>query len=198
MKKILFATKNKGKAYELKQILNTTNIELLLLSDFPEIEDIPETGSTFLENARIKAKAVHDLFGLPVFADDSGLAVDAINGAPGIYSARYAGESGTDRDNIDLLLKNLSAYPEPWSARFVCAAIYLDGETEYSAIGEMPGRVINELRGLNGFGYDPIFVPEGGMKTTAELTDAEKNAMSHRGIAFRKLCGILKERNLLS
>jgi XTP/dITP diphosphohydrolase len=198
MKKILFATKNKGKAYELKQILNSTDIELLLLSDFPEIDDIPETGSTFLENARIKAKAVHDLFGIPVFADDSGLAVDALQGAPGIFSARYAGENATDKDNIDLLLKNLSTYPEPWSARFVCAAIYLEGETECSAIGEMPGRVITERRGLNGFGYDPIFIPDGGIKTTAELTDAEKNAISHRGVAFRKLCAVLREQNLLS
>jgi XTP/dITP diphosphohydrolase len=196
-KQILFATKNKGKAYELSQILDSANVQLLLLSDFPEIPDIPETGSTFEENARIKAHAVFAHFGLPVFADDSGLSVDALHGAPGIFSSRFAGECATDQENIDKLMDSLRSVLPPYPARFICAALYFDGNIEVSTLGEMRGHIINEKRGKNGFGYDPIFVPEGYDKTTAELSDQQKNMISHRGIAFRGLCSLLRERALL-
>ena len=154
------------------------------LNDLIEIE---ETGSTFEENALIKAKQVFERFKLPTIADDSGLVVDQLNGAPGIYSSRYAGEDGNDSANNEKLLRELKSYPHPHIAKFVCAAVHYDGEETITSEGEIKGRIIDEERGTNGFGYDPLFVPENYNKTSAELDPGIKNKISHRYHAFIKL-----------
>lgn len=184
---ILFASKNKGKIHEVQNLFATLPITIIGLPDLPPIPDIEETGSTFLENARIKATAVGMLTGLPVISDDSGLAVEQLGGAPGIYSARYAGLDATDSQNNVKLLNDLAAFPKPHRAKYVCAAFYLNGSTELHAIGEVHG-VINEIpRGSGGFGYDPYFIPDGYNQTMAELPLSTKNAISHRGKAFQEL-----------
>jgi XTP/dITP diphosphohydrolase len=185
--RIIFASRNEGKLREVKEILSLPEISIIGLNDLPAFPDILENGATFLANAEIKAREVHQRFGGAVIADDSGLSVDVLNGAPGIYSARYAGDDARDIDNINKLLKDLSEYPKPSPAKFICAAVYFDGNEMISAIGEFPGHIIDTSRGSNGFGYDPIFVPLGYKQTLAELGDEIKNKISHRSIAFRKL-----------
>ncbi len=187
MKKIIFATKNKGKVREVEDILKELHVKIISLADINESIDIEETGSTFEENAKIKAKQVYDKFKIPTIADDSGLVVEQLNGAPGIYSARYAGEDGNDAANNKKLLKELEKFPEPHLAKFVCAAVYYEGKEFHTATGEMKGRIIHEERGTNGFGYDPLFIPEGYDVTSAELPPEVKNSISHRHKAFVKL-----------
>ena len=187
MRKIIFATKNKGKAGEVNHIFNDPDINIISLADIGDPIEIEETGSTFEENALIKAKQVFERFKLPTIADDSGLVVDQLNGAPGIYSSRYAGEDGNDSANNEKLLKELKDYPHPHMAKFVCAAVYYDGEETITSEGEIKGRIIDEERGTNGFGYDPLFVPENYNKTSAELDPGVKNRISHRYHAFIKL-----------
>ncbi|UCH64668.1 MAG: RdgB/HAM1 family non-canonical purine NTP pyrophosphatase [Ignavibacterium sp.] len=187
MKKIIFATKNKGKADEVKHIFNDLNVQIISLSDINESIEIKETGGTFEENALIKAKQVFDRFKLPTIADDSGLIVEQLNSAPGIYSSRYAGEEGNDAANNEKLLRELKNYPHPHIAKFVCAAVYYDGKETFTADGEIKGRIIDKERGTNGFGYDPLFVPENYEKTSAELEPEIKNKISHRYHAFVKL-----------
>lgn len=161
MKKIIFATKNKGKVKEVEDILKDLNVQILSLADINESVNIEETGTTFEENAMIKAKKVYEKFRIPVIADDSGLVVEQLNGAPGIYSSRYAGEDGNDEANNRKLLKELKKYPKPHLAKFVCSAVFYDGNEFHTATGEMKGRIIEEQRGTNGFGYDPLFIPDG-------------------------------------
>lgn len=187
MKKVIFASKNKGKVKEVRHILSELKIQIVSLLDFNESIDIKETGTTFEENAFIKAKEVYDKLKIPTIADDSGLVVEQLNGEPGVYSSRYAGEKCDDQANNKKLLGELKKYPEPHPAKFVCAAIYYNGEKKIVSFGEIKGRIIGEERGKNGFGYDPLFVPDGYSFTSAELDPSEKNSISHRFKAFNAL-----------
>lgn len=191
--KIIFATKNSGKLREVIHILGEKYFELLSLNDFNNVEEIVEDGNTFEENAIKKAKYVYEKFGLPVLADDSGLVVEQLNGEPGIYSARYAGENATDEENNLKLIEKVKDLPEPHRAKFVCAAVYYDGNIILNALGEVIGRLLLEPRGKNGFGYDPLFLPDGYDQTTAELSIDEKNKISHRSKAFRSLFKLINE-----
>ena len=187
MTRVLLATKNLGKVAELQRIL--VGFELEGASYDPG----PETGASFVENALAKAREGVAHTGLPTVADDSGLAVDALNGMPGIFSARWAGAHGDDAANLALVLGQLADVPdERRGAAFVCAAAYAlpDGRSEV-VLGELRGTLVREPRGTNGFGYDPIFVPDGLSVTSAELSPDDKDAISHRGQAFRALAPLL-------
>ncbi|NUT38985.1 MAG: RdgB/HAM1 family non-canonical purine NTP pyrophosphatase [Thermoactinospora sp.] len=190
--RIVLATRNAGKIAELRRILD---FDIVGLEAFPEIGDVKETGLTFAANALLKAHAVAQQSGLPAVADDSGLCVDALNGMPGIFSARWSGRHGDDQANLDLLLAQISDVPaEHRGGAFVCAAaLALPDGQERVVEGVLRGTVISGPRGTGGFGYDPIFVPEGSERTTAELTAAEKDAISHRGLAFRALVPVVRE-----
>jgi XTP/dITP diphosphohydrolase len=187
--KLVLATRNQGKIAELRRILD--GIDVVGLEEFPDAPDVPETELTFLGNALLKARAIAAHTRLPAVADDSGLCVDALNGMPGVFSARWSGRHGDDEANLDLLLGQLSEVaPEHRGARFVCvAAIAWPSGEEDAVEGRLEGSVIDARRGTNGFGYDPIFVPEGGSRTTAEMPPADKDAISHRGKAFKALAG---------
>jgi XTP/dITP diphosphohydrolase len=189
--RLVLATANPHKIVELSRILaaSSTPVELVGLDEFPGAPDVAETGATFVANARLKAVAVADFTGLPSVADDSGLCVDALNGMPGVLSARWAGRHGDDGANLRLLLDQLADVPdERRGAQFVCAAVLvLPSGAEDVSEGMVHGRLTREPRGSGGFGYDPIFVPDGESRTTAELSPAAKDAISHRGIALRGL-----------
>jgi XTP/dITP diphosphohydrolase len=191
--KIIFATQNKGKAKEVKAIFTKTPYEIISLYDIGDKTDVEETGTTFRDNAFLKAKAIYNIYKVPVVADDSGLAVEQIEGRPGVYSARYAGENCTYEDNNLKLIAELYNMPEPHKAKFISYAVFYDGKNEIEAVGELPGQIINEPRGTNGFGYDPIFIPEGFEKTIAEMEFEEKNNISHRAKSFN----LLKEKLIL-
>lgn len=195
--RVVLATRNMGKIVELRRILADASVpvEIVGLEEFPEIGDVAETGLTFAANALLKAHAVAQASGLPAIADDSGLCVDALNGMPGIFSARWSGRHGDDRANLELLLAQVSDVPrEHRGAHFACAAaLALPSGQERVAEGALHGLIIDAPRGTNGFGYDPIFLPEGESRTTAELSAQEKDAISHRGRAFRALAPILAE-----
>jgi XTP/dITP diphosphohydrolase len=198
MKKIVLATANTHKVIEFQRILNELLPGLVLVkaTDFPGVPEIEETGSTFAENALIKAKAINEFTNLPALADDSGLVVDALNGAPGVFSARYAGIGASDKANVLKILSEIKDIEQSLlNARFECAIALVDRSQNLELVvdGQMPGQVIKEIRGENGFGYDPIFVPQGLTKTSAELTDVEKDQISHRGLALRKMSVILKQ-----
>ncbi len=195
--KIIFATGNKNKFAEVQKIFEGTNVELLPLSKLPEIPDIIEDGETFEENSLIKVKTVFEHFGIPAIGDDTGLVVEQLDGAPGVFSARYAGENASYEANNKKLLKELSNFPFPHRAEFVCVATYYDGQNTVSATGKLEGEIIREYRGQNGFGYDPIFKPLGFDKTLAEITLEEKNKISHRGKAFRALLYKLLEQGII-
>ena len=191
---IVLATHNRGKMEEMSAILGHLPVELLALDAFPEIGDIPETGNTLKENAFIKAETVHRLTGLPALADDTGLEVDALNGAPGIYSARYAGADATFEDNYQKMLKELHGIPvEKRTARFRTVIAFVNGGEKEWVEGVAEGRIIEDKRGIGGFGYDPIFYYQPLRKTFAELDSVEKNSISHRGKALRNFCGILEK-----
>lgn len=193
--KIVMATRNKGKIKELEQLLADSKVQVLSLGDFPEIGPIEETGLTFQENARLKATIVAKATGLIALADDSGLEVDALDGAPGVYSARYAGEEGNDAANNAKLLQALAYVPaKQRTARFrsVIAIAKPNGEC-YFAEGTCEGSIGFELKGSNGFGYDPLFIVQGDGRTLAEYSLEEKNQISHRGKAFRKAKEILQQ-----
>ncbi|NJB68289.1 XTP/dITP diphosphohydrolase [Desulfobaculum xiamenense] len=189
MAAVVLATRNKGKIAELSQMLEGFELEVLGLDAFPEIGEIEETGTTFEENARIKAQAVAQATGLVAVADDSGLEVDAIGGAPGVYSARYSGEGATDARNNAKLLGALDGVPaERRTARFRCVMLACaPGGEELVADGAWEGHIAEAPRGDNGFGYDPLFVDLESGRHSAELTREEKNARSHRGKALRRL-----------
>ena len=189
--KLLLASANRGKLRELRAILEGLPVELVGLDDAgagepPEVE---ETGDTFLENALLKARAYADWSGLAAVADDSGLEVDALGGAPGVRSARYAGQGASDRANLDKLLDGLDGVPpERRTARFRCAAVLVDPEVgKWHAEAAWDGRILDTPRGSGGFGYDPVFLPDGWDQTSAEVDQATKDAASHRGRAFRAL-----------
>ncbi len=195
MQTVIIASGNKGKLKEFKELMGDLPVDVKSLADYPEIGDIEENGASFAENAYIKAKAVFDATGCLCIADDSGLEVDALDGAPGIYSARYAGEDKDDAANNAKLLAALADVPaEKRGAQFYCAIVAIDQNGKrYDAEGIVRGVILREQRGDNGFGYDPLFyVPEFD-KTTAELSMDEKNAISHRGKAVRRIVEILKE-----
>jgi len=185
---LILATRNQGKLRELARILGS-HIRLVGLDAFPGAPDVPETGATFEANALLKARAVAAYTNLPSVADDSGLSVDAMNGMPGVLSARWAGRHGDDKANLRLLLDQVADVPDTrLGARFVCAAaLAVPGGREWVVTGEVVGRLIREPRGSGGFGYDPIFLPTGFEETTAEMTPEAKDAISHRGRAFRAL-----------
>jgi len=191
--RVLLATRNGKKLVELRRILDDAmgagSVELVGLGDVPDYPELPETGLTFQENALIKARQGAAATKLPTVADDSGIAVDALAGMPGVFSARWAGRHGDDVANLELLLAQLSDVPdEHLGAAFVCAAaVVLPDGREFVAHGRMPGRLVRSPRGDGGFGYDPIFVADGQERTNAELTPPEKDAISHRGQAFREL-----------
>jgi XTP/dITP diphosphohydrolase len=181
---------------ELSRILACAGFDgqLVGLDEFPDAPDVPETGSTFADNALLKARAIAAHTGLPAVSDDSGLTVDALNGMPGILSARWAGRHGDDRANLELVLGQLTDVDNRGAA-FVCvAALALpDGAGEWTTTGVLPGRLTRAPRGTNGFGYDPIFVPDGTDTTTAELSPRDKDAISHRGRAFRAIATYILE-----
>ncbi len=198
MTRVLLATRNAKKLAELGRILDAegvTGVEVVGLDSVPEFPEAPETGATFEENALAKAADAAQATGLPAVADDSGLAVDALNGMPGVLSARWAGRHGDDQANLELVLGQLADVPDDRrGAAFVCAAalVHPDGD-EVVVRGEWRGEIIRESRGHNGFGYDPIFVPDGETRTSAELSPAEKDAASHRGRALRLLLPSLRK-----
>jgi XTP/dITP diphosphohydrolase len=185
--RIIFATRNEGKKREVSRIFGNDFIQLITLNDLDDIPEIIESGETFDENARIKAEEVFSRFRIPVVADDSGLLVEQLKGNPGVYSARYAGENASDEENNNKLLEELKNFPEPHHAKFVCSAVYYDGKKLFNASGEVQGRIIMDPRGKNGFGYDPLFVPDGFNKTMGELPLDQKNEISHRSKAFKAL-----------
>ncbi|MEU4697684.1 RdgB/HAM1 family non-canonical purine NTP pyrophosphatase [Nonomuraea dietziae] len=189
--RIVLATRNAGKIVELRRILG--GFDVVGLEEFPEIGEVAETGLTFADNALLKAHAVAQGSGLPAVADDSGLCVDALNGMPGVFSARWSGRHGDDDANLDLLLAQVSDVPdERRTAHFTCsAALALPSGEERVVEGVLQGRLLRQRRGVNGFGYDPIFVPDGESRTTAEMSAEEKDAISHRGRAFRALAPIV-------
>lgn len=219
--KVLLATRNVKKLEELRRILAASpellKVELIGLDDVAPYPEAPETGLTFAENALLKAREGVKYTGLPTVADDSGIAVDALNGMPGVFSARWAGRHGDDKANLELVLAQVSDVPEEHrGASFVCAAALVlpgkdaagsggssttapgsgsaaanPGVREHLVSGTMPGRLLRAPRGEGGFGYDPIFVAEGQTRSNGELEPAEKDAISHRGKAFRALAAVL-------
>ena len=195
-KSIVLATRNLGKVLEFERLLEAAKIEVAVLGlrDFPDMPDVEETGATFAENALLKAHQISQYTGLPALADDSGLCVDALGGAPGIFSARWSGVHGDDEANLRKVLAELKALGDPIrSAHFRCAValvipeVHPSGAQEIVREGEMVGELVHEPRGSNGFGYDPIFQPLGYTQTSAELSSEEKDAISHRGHALQAI-----------
>lgn len=198
MTRIVLATRNAHKVIEVREILadvvEEIGLEIVGLQEFPHLEDVVEDGVTFAENATLKAVAVAEATGLPAIADDSGLAVDVLGGAPGIFSARWSGAHGSDRANVDLLLSQLGdVRDEHRAAGFVCAAALAmpDGRV-FVREGQVRGTLTRAPRGTNGFGYDPILLVDGDTRTLAEYDSKEKNAVSHRGKALRALAADLR------
>ncbi|WHX99516.1 XTP/dITP diphosphatase [Neobacillus sp. DY30] len=193
MMEVIIATKNPGKAREFEHIFAPRGIAVKTLLDYPEIEDVEETGSTFEENAILKAEAVSKTLNKMVIGDDSGLIVDALEGRPGIYSARYAGEPKNDQKNLEKVLTELKGVSEEdRTARFYCAlAAAMPSKKTVTVSGTCEGRILEEERGSNGFGYDPVFYVPDKSRTMAELTSDEKNKISHRANALKKLEGML-------
>jgi len=193
-RRVVLATQNEHKVIELNRILADVGISGLIvgLGEFPGAPDVPETGLTFADNALLKARAIAAYTGLPAVSDDSGLTVNALNGMPGILSARWAGRHGDDQANLELVLRQLADI-DSRDAAFVCVAALVlpDGSREWTTTGVLPGSIPRERRGSNGFGYDPIFVPDGMTVTTAELVPREKDAISHRGRAFRAIARVI-------
>lgn len=190
MKKLCFATNNKHKLEEVKQILKN-NFEILSLEQIGCLDELPETQDTLEGNSLQKADFVFSKFNIPCFADDTGLEVEALQGAPGVYSARYAGSQRSSDDNITLLLKNLTTHTNR-SAQFRTVITLIGLGTTQNFEGIVKGDIITERRGSTGFGYDPVFQPKGFTRTFAEMTLEEKNSLSHRGLAVQKLITFLK------
>lgn len=191
MRHLIFASKNQGKIFEVSKILGKQDFDIVSLLGI-DLPDIIESGSTFEENAKIKAETVFNNLEIPTIADDSGLVVEQLDGRPGVYSARYSGEGATDKENNEKLLLELRNIPGKHKAKYVCVAVYYDGNEFLSAYGEVHGEIIKEGKGNNGFGYDPLFIPDGYKKTMAQLTIEEKNKISHRAIAFNELKRLIK------
>ena len=190
----VLATQNAHKVIELNRILADAGVarQIVGLAEFPGAPDVAETGLTFADNALLKAREIAAYTGLPAVSDDSGLTVNALNGMPGILSARWAGKHGDDQANLELVLRQMADIDRR-DAAFVCvAALALPGGAgEWTTTGVLPGRITRAPRGTNGFGYDPIFVPDGMDTTTAELSPQDKEAISHRGRAFRAIAQVI-------
>jgi len=193
VREIIIATKNAGKVKDFETLFSPKGFKVKSLLDFPEIEDVEETGVTFAENATLKAEAISSALNKPVIADDSGLAIDALNGEPGVYSARYAGENKDDNANIEKVLQKLNDVPfEKRTARFHCAlAIAVPGKRTEIVEGTCEGHILEEKRGENGFGYDPIFFVEKWRCSMAELTKEQKNQIIYRANALKKLAPLI-------
>ena len=194
---IVLATHNRGKMKEMSSILAHLPVNLLTLDDFPQIGEIPETGETLKENAFIKAETVHQKTGLPALADDTGLEVDALDGAPGVHSSRYDGETATFEDNCRKMLQEMDGIPsEERTARFHTVIAFVSDSGNEWTEGMVEGRILEIKRGDGGFGYDPLFYYPPLKKTFAELNSEQKNNISHRGKALRNFCQILEKRIL--
>lgn len=195
MKRVVLASGNAGKVREINQMLAGLDIEVIPQTEF-DVPEAEETGLTFVENAILKARNAAAHTGLPAIADDSGIEVDALRGAPGIYSARYAGSGASDQENLEKLLEDLAGVPaEERTARFQCLMVYMEHEADPTPIicqGTWEGRIGFEPRGDNGFGYDPIFIVPEKDRMSAELPPEEKNRLSHRGKALRQLVEALR------
>lgn len=193
--RLLLATRNAKKLAELQRILDASavSVDLVGLGDLESYDEMPETGLTFVDNALLKAREGVKHTGLPTVADDSGLTVAALNGMPGVFSARWAGVYADDAANLNLVLAQISDVDDAHrGAAFVCAAaLVLPDGREFTVEADMTGRLIRAPRGSGGFGYDPIFVPDGDSRTSAEMSPAEKDAISHRGKAFRAVAAIV-------
>ncbi len=196
---IVLATRNNDKAAEIRAILQPYNIEIKSMNDFPGCPEVEEDGATLEENALKKARAVRSFTGLPAVADDTGLEVYYLLRQPGVYSARYAGENATYQDNVRKLLREMTQVPRRRrGARFRTVAAYVDGTSERCFEGCVEGEILFHPRGTNGFGYDPVFQPEGSNRSFAEMTAEEKNAVSHRGravAAFAEYIAVLAQQN---
>lgn len=195
--KLLLATGNSGKIREISRALENLPLDLVSLKDFEKIVSVKETGNSFVANARLKARGYYRQTGLLTLAEDSGLQVDHLNGQPGCMSARFAGENATDLDNVRKLLRHLRGVsPKRRTARFVCVIVITDGKKVWIATGRCEGRIATRPSGKSGFGYDPVFIPNGYTATFAKLGPEVKNQISHRAQALRKarhiLEGILK------
>jgi XTP/dITP diphosphohydrolase len=192
---LILATRNAKKLAELRRILEASSVDVSVadLSEYPDMPEVTETGATFTENALLKARAVVAYTGRPAVAEDSGLCIDALNGMPGVLSARWAGRHGDDEANLRLVLGQLADVPADRRAgHFACvAALVLPSGREHVTEGTVSGRITDAPRGTNGFGYDPIFAPAGSELTTAEMSPEAKDAISHRGRALRALAPII-------
>ena len=194
---IVLATHNRGKMKEMSSILAHLPVKLLTLDDFPQIGEIPETGETLKENAFIKAETVHQKTGLPALADDTGLEVVALDGAPGVHSSRYDGETATFEDNCRKMLQEMDGIPaEERTAQFHTVIAFVSNSGNEWTEGMVEGRILENKRGDGGFGYDPLFYYPPLKKTFAELNSEQKNNISHRGKALRNFCQILEKRIL--
>ena len=195
---IVLATHNKDKQVELSKSLNSKDVNILFLEDFPEIDEIIEDGKTLKDNALIKAREVYKITGLPSISDDTGLEVDALNGDPGVFSARYAGENCSYSDNINKILKNMSKIPlDLRGAQFKTVMAFVSEKMELVSEGSVKGLITKEVKGIGGFGYDPVFYIPEMMKTFAEMTIEEKNGISHRGIATRNMIKLLQSHQII-
>ena len=194
---LILGTRNQKKLAELQRILEATGVDVSVtgLSEYPDMPEVAETGATFTENALLKARAVVAYTGIPAVGEDSGLCVDALNGMPGVLSARWAGRHGDDEANLRLVLAQLAdVAADRRSAHFACvAALVLPSGEEHITEGTVSGRINDAPRGTNGFGYDPIFVPVSSDLTTAEMSEEAKDAISHRGRALRALAPVIAE-----
>lgn len=194
---VLIATQNSGKAREIRRLLGHIPAQFVGLDELPPVAAPREDGTTFLDNARIKARFYSQHFGQFALADDSGLVVDALDGAPGVHSARYGGDGLSDEDRTELLLSRMSSVPlENRTARFVCVVVVYGprmGAEFLHAQGTVEGRIAFEKHGINGFGYDPIFVPDGDNRTMAQMGSEEKDRLSHRGNAIRAVAPSLEQ-----
>ena len=195
---IVLATHNKDKQAELSRALNSEDVNILSLEDFPEVGEIIEDGETLKDNALLKAWAVNKITGLPSISDDTGLEVDALNGEPGVFSARYAGENCSYLDNVNKILKNMSKIPFDFrGAQFKTAMVFVSEKMELVSKGNVKGLITKEPKGIGGFGYDPVFYIPEMMKTFAEMTIEEKNGISHRGIATRNMIKLLQSHQII-
>jgi XTP/dITP diphosphohydrolase len=196
---ILIATKNKGKVLEFQSMFSQLGIEVISLLDMNDIQDVEETGTTFEENAILKAETISSQLNIPVIADDSGLEIDALDGRPGVYSARYAGSHKDDDDNMDKVLHELSHVPDgDRTARFICAlAFSRPGEETFVVKGMCEGQILHGRVGNEGFGYDPIFYVPSLNRSMAQLSKTEKNKISHRAMALSKLKDFINEEDML-
>ena len=192
--KIVLATHNMDKEAEMNAVLADLGFDLLTLNQFPEIGEIEETGTTLLENSFIKARTVYNVTGLPSLADDTGLEVDALNGAPGVFSSRYAGDNVSYEENLKKILHDLDGIPiQKRAARFRTVISFVTENSELTTDGVLEGVITNEPKGLNGFGYDPVFFVEDIGKTLAEISTEKKNKISHRSVALKKMKKIIKK-----